>query len=283
MNHEINYNMDNNLKEIRRLVRFSKDKIIDRYYRFRINSLSDPYQIKFRKQPYKILFLLSHMRSGSSLLTHILNSNPDIIGYGETHLNYSSELDLKTLMFKVYWHIRDYNMQHKYVLDKVLHDHKFLQEDFLTSNNIYTIFLIREPQRTLASILDIKPHLTEEKAFDYYVQRLSTLERYAKLINSKDHSVLINYDQLVKQPDSVLLALRDFLGTKEDFSVKYKVLRTTGLRGIGDSSDNIKSGRIIKNPRKLDIKISQELVDKAMQSFHQCSITLHEYCKTIEI
>ncbi|MGV2388843.1 MAG UNVERIFIED_CONTAM: sulfotransferase [Microcystis novacekii LVE1205-3] len=43
------------------------------------------------------------MRSGSSLLTHILNSNPEIIGFGETHLVYESEQDFKALMFQLYW------------------------------------------------------------------------------------------------------------------------------------------------------------------------------------
>jgi hypothetical protein len=269
------------LQELRQTLRTLKNNLIDNYYQFRLNSSQDPYQIGLRKKPYRILFILSHMRSGSSLLTHILNSNPEIIGYGESHLHYASELDFKPLMFKVYSLLKNLTMNHKYVLDKVLHSHKFEREQFLTSEQVYNIFLLREPRRTLASILDRKPHLNEQEAYDYYVERLLTLEKYAKLINSKERSLFITYDQLVNQTDLVLSALQDFLETKEGFSEQYQVLKTTGMRGVGDSSKNIQVGRIIKNSRKLEIEVSEVLVEKARQAFNQSCQILSEYCQTV--
>ncbi|NES81177.1 MAG: sulfotransferase [Moorea sp. SIO2B7] len=265
------------------IIRRLKDELIQRYYHFRIQTIENPYRIRLRKQPYKILFLLGHMRSGSSLFTHILNSNPEIIGYGETHLNYESERDFNNLMFKVYWQIRDYQMNHKYLLDKVLHNHKILDINLLHSENLTSIFLIREPQITLASILDIKPHFTEKKALYYYCERLSMLEKYGKIINSKERSLLVSHDQLLNHTDSVFATLKTFLDTKEVFSEQYNILRTTGMKGIGDSSKNIKAGRIIRNPKKSENKISQDLVEKGMQSFNKCHSTLSEYCRTVEI
>src|SRR5262245_13075611 len=47
----------------------------------RVRSMSSP------------LFVLSHMRSYSSLLSHVLGSHPEIDGYCETHLRYRSGLD----------------------------------------------------------------------------------------------------------------------------------------------------------------------------------------------
>ena len=38
--------------------------------------------LKFKNKPYKFLFVMGHIRSGSSLLMHILATNPEIIGYG---------------------------------------------------------------------------------------------------------------------------------------------------------------------------------------------------------
>ena len=38
---------------------------------------------------YELLFVLGHMRSKSSLLVHLLNSNPEVLGYGETHIGYT--------------------------------------------------------------------------------------------------------------------------------------------------------------------------------------------------
>ncbi|MEA5534300.1 sulfotransferase family protein [Crocosphaera sp. XPORK-15E] len=267
---------------MRQYFRELKNNLADNYYQFRIDTDQNPYQIRFRKKPFRILFILSHMRSGSSLLTHLLNSNPEIIGYGETHINYASELDFKTLIFKVYRTMKDYQMNHKYVLDKVLHNHKFLADDFLVSDQVYSLFLIREPQRTLASILEIKPHLNEEKALTYYQERLEILESYAKLINNKKRSFFITYEQLINQSDLVLNSLKFFLETQDSFSEQYETLKTTGMRGIGDSSENIKAGHIIRNRKQSDIKISSELVEKATYSFRQCFTTLSTHCSTIE-
>jgi hypothetical protein len=253
-----------------------------KYLQLRIHTPKSPYHILFRKSPYRILFVLSHMRSGSSLLSHILNSNPEIIGYGETHTNYETENDFKALMFRLYWLNREMKMNHTYALDKILHNHKLLNNAFLTSNKLYSIFLLREPTRTLSSILDIKPHLTEEQATEYYINRLSCLEEYAKLINSKDHSLLITYSQLVEKSNLVFQGLQSFLGTQEGFSEKYNVLRTTGMRGIGDSSENIKAGKIIRTERKLDREISNELTEKARQAFDNCQSILSQYCRIIK-
>ncbi len=263
------------------LLRSYKDRLAHKYYHFRIHSLADPYRIRGRKQPIKILFILSHMRSGSSLLTHILNSNPEIIGYGETHLNYASELDFKKLIFKVYWQLKDYQMNHQYILDKVLHNHKFIEHNFLLSEQVYCIYLLREPQRTLPSILALKSHWSESKALNYYIDRLAILENYAQLIKS-NHSLFITYDQLVNQSSLVFNALKSFLGTQEGFSANYKTLKTTGMKGVGDSSDNIKTGQIIKTARNLEQTISAELTEQAEKAFNQCYSTLAKYCLSIE-
>jgi len=123
-----------------------KDFIIKNYFNFRIDTVDSPYKVRLRKRDYKFIFLCSHMRSGSSLLTHILVSNPEIIGYGETHINYSSEANLNELVKKVYSKVKNYKMDENYVLDKVLHNNKFEDYHFLTSDHIKTIFLLREPK-----------------------------------------------------------------------------------------------------------------------------------------
>lgn len=252
-----------------------------KYYQFRINTITDPYRIQLRNSPYRVLFILSHMRSGSSLLTHLLISNPEIMGYGETHLNYSSEKDLKELIFKLYWRFKDLKMNHKYVLDKVLHNHKILDDSILKSENIYLIFLLREPEKTLKSILQLKSHLNEEQALQYYIHRLDKLNSYAEMIDNKKHCLFITYEQVLNQSQLVFQTLQDFLGTKIGFSEEYQVLQTTGIRGIGDSSENIKAGRIIRQKRDLEISISPELQEQADQSFEKSYQILFHYCQTI--
>ena len=86
---------------LREKFRELKSTIVHRYLDLRINNNNNPYRVLFRKNPYRILFILGHMRAASSLLSHILTSNSEIIGYGETHTQYYREQDLKKLILKL--------------------------------------------------------------------------------------------------------------------------------------------------------------------------------------
>ncbi|EAZ89530.1 sulfotransferase [Crocosphaera chwakensis] len=275
---------------LRESIRHLKNDLIYRYYHYRISKSNYPDQVFMKKEPYKVLFILSHMRSGSSLLTHILISNPAIKGYGESHIQYESEADLKSLMYKIYVHNQEFTnlkdlgklrMNHTYLLDKLLHDKKLLNKNLLKKNNFYFIFLIREPQRSLMSMLDHKPHWTQEDAVTYYTQRLLSLSEYAQLINDKQRSFLLNYEQLINDTEPVFDSLQNFLKTRESFSENYQVLNTTGKRHIGDFKENIRSGRIIRKPRPLNFSISPNLLEKGIKSYNDCYEILHQYCQII--
>ncbi|MFN6271258.1 MAG: sulfotransferase family protein, partial [Microcystis sp.] len=64
-------------------------------------------------------------------------------------------------------------------------------------------------------------------------------------------------------------------------SEEYRVLNTTGIRGLGDSSENIRAGKIIKQARKLDIEISNYVLTQAQKAYDQCYETLSHYCHCI--
>jgi hypothetical protein len=271
-------------------VRQARDTLIRNYFQFRVNSTPDPYKIFLSSRPFKVLFILSHMRSGSSLLAHILSSNPTIRGYGETHIQYASELDFKQLILKVYLraaefrHVEDLQnltMHHRYILDKVLHNNKFLDHAFLSSAHVSSIFLLREPARSIASILDLKPHWTEDTALDYYVGRLNMLSTYAELINSPSKTFFVTYEQLLNATPLALQGIQQFLGVKHSFSEHYKVLKVTGMPGIGDHKGNIKAGQIVRNSRELKVTISSQVLEKAESIFAQCQETLMNKCSHI--
>ncbi|ACB53776.1 unknown [Crocosphaera subtropica ATCC 51142] len=279
------------MTSLRESIRHLKNDIIYRYYHFRIDSNDDPYQVVMKKEPYKVLFILSHMRSGSSLLTHILISNPAIKGYGESHIQYQSEADLKSLMYKIYFHNQEFTnfqdleklrMNHSYILDKLLHDKKLLNKNLLKLENFYFIFLIREPQRSLMSMLDHKPHWTEKNAVNYYTQRLSSLSEYAQIIHSKERSLFLTHNQLIHETDKTLKSLQSFLKTTEIFSENYEVLNTTGKRNVGDFKENIRSGRIIRKNREINIDISQESLQEAMDAYGKYQLELSQTCTIID-
>ncbi|MGK7944112.1 MAG: sulfotransferase, partial [Microcystaceae cyanobacterium] len=264
------------------LIRTLKDTLVENYFEYRIDSLSSPTRIRFRKSPYKFIFILGHMRSASSLLVHILNSHPDIIGYGETHITYQSQQDLKTLLSKVYRKNRNYQMNQVYALDKILHANKLIDETLLQSEDIYTIFLVREPISTLKSTLKLKSNWGEKKVVDYYTYRLKKLEAYATLINDKSHSLFLTHTQLINETQLVFDALQAFLKTKEPFSEEYEVLQTTGIKGVGDSSKNIRAGKIVRSnsDEPSDYKLSAEFTDQVQFAYHHCLSSLSEKCTT---
>ncbi len=276
--------MNNPITDVKQSLRRVKNDLVSQYYDIRINFQENPYQVLFKTQPYKILFILGHMRAASSLLTLILNSNPEIIGYGETHLKYQREADLKKLIKKVYFKLQNSNlkMNHTYVMDKVLHNNKFIDESFLNSPLIYTIFLVREPKRTINSIVELKSDWTQEKAANYYIARLAKLEAYSKTINNKDRCLFITHEQLINSSDSVFRALQNLLDTKIGFSEKYDVLTTTGMRWFGDQSKNITAGKIVRAQNKEQNTVSEELVQKSMSAFTQCWDTLNQYCSVVD-
>ncbi|NJL38808.1 MAG: sulfotransferase [Leptolyngbyaceae cyanobacterium SM1_4_3] len=279
--------MKNFIGSSRQSLREAKNKFVENYFQLSITLTQSPYKILLRNDSYKILFLLSHMRSGSSLLTHILGSNPEIIGYGETHIQYFSEEDVQQLMLKIYLNVpefrrikdlKNFRMNHRYILDKVLHNNKFLDHSFLTSENIYVIFLLREPQRTLNSILDLKSHWSEEKALLYYSDRLKNLEMYAQIINNLDRAFFLTYEQLLNSTDLVLEKLQVFLKTEHPFTENYKVFKTTGQPGVGDSKENIKAGQILRHSRELSTHVSSTSIELAEKAFRDCVRTLSNYC-----
>ncbi|MFG6096377.1 sulfotransferase family protein [Leptothoe sp. ISB3NOV94-8A] len=274
----------------RQRIREYKNDLVQNYFNYRIESANQPYGVAFRAKPYRFLLLLSHMRSGSSLLTHLLTTNPEVIGYGETHTNYADANDFKGLLKKVYWQAQDFRklgdvqnlrMNHQYVMDKVLHNKKFLNHDWLQSEQVYAIFLLREPERSLASIADLKPHWNQQDTIEYYAERMAVLVDYARLINNPERMLVVTYEQLLDNTSKVLTTLQEFLHTQAPFTEEYKVLKTTGMKGVGDPKGKIKAGKIVRSQRQLTQSFPTELVERAKQIHHDCQAALIELCQSI--
>jgi hypothetical protein len=274
-------------QNLREQLRHQKNAAIQAYFRQRIYASPDPEKIWGRSQPMRILLILSHMRSGSSLLTHILTHNPAILGYGETHRTYQTTHDFKQLMADVYWrchefrHLRDLKhlrMNHHYVLDKVLHNHLLSNLSLLTHPQVSIIFLIREPVASLVSLQKLKPHLSDRQRFDYYSSRLLQLADYAKFINNKNRSLWVTYEQLLDNTPSVLRSLKQFLGTKLEFSEHYQILKTTGQKGVGDSQEKIKSGKIIRQKSPPPTSLPADIREEAEGIYQTTYQALSHYC-----
>lgn len=168
-----------------------------RQYTSQIKSVAELYYRQTRG--VRFLFVVGHMRSGSSLLMHVLNSHPSILGYGETHRRYHGVADLVHLEREVFEKLHvDHGgtPSYRYVADKILHDYIW-DADVLTLTSLKMLVSVRSPERSLRSILDLglAGIQTEAQVLAYYVELLDRIERW---IGRYGRSVLVvDYDTLV--------------------------------------------------------------------------------------
>jgi Sulfotransferase family len=209
---------------------------------------------------YRYVFVLGHMRSGSTLLAHILANHPDFVGAGEMHVLYRTPADLPKLVLKTCEFLHKPVLRETYIVDQINHD--FVTDEVLISSQVYKcIILIREPEATLKSMMSLSIW-QEKEALDAYIKRLKKLTQYAMLL--RERALLVDYDDLVDHTENTLAALTSFLGVNPPFASTYMTQRTTGK--VGDPSGNILSGRIIRTPRHAD-RISADVLAAAHEAF----------------
>lgn len=240
-------------------------------YRFAINLDNILY-------PSKYIFIFSHMRSRSSVLSHVLGSNPDICGHSELHLPYKGRMSLLKMRIELFNDLKC-NLKDKYLLDKILHDFQFSEKIFeIVKPKV--IFLLRDPESTIKSIINmgyltgIEWYKDPKQASDYYCTRLLQLEEFAK--RTGDDYFFVESNELVNNTESILERLTQWLNLDEPLDKRYSVFHNTGKTGRrgGDPSNNIKSGILEKTNDYPDIKIPQDVLHKAESSYEKCRTAL---------
>lgn len=233
-----------------------------------------------RAQGQEWLFVMGHMRSGSSLLVHLLNSNSDILGYGETHITYWGRRSLA----KLHLHNLERFTQNgvdveplRYAMDKILHDH-IPNLSVLNVSPLKVIITVRTPDRALPSIIDLNlPSIQQpEDALAYYESTLNRLDRW---IDAYDRPyVVVDYDDLVSDPEPILQTITTYLALDEPLTPTYEVMWATGERGIGDSSEVIRAQTITSTNTAYDSTVSRELVMQGRRRYN-AFLRCHASCR----
>jgi hypothetical protein len=198
--------------------------------------------------PKQHIFLLSHMRSYTSLFGHIMGSNPHICGYYEMHIGYYSWKSLirqKLLYFEQELPKPGF----RYMFDKILHDEHGMSLDILMRKNVKPIFCLRHPQDVIPSILKLYQQVDPTHAFNsescataYYIQRLTTLEGLANALE-RDFFYL-DAEAIKLDSQRCLDDLSDWLTLRIKLSPQYELQKNTSKARFGDSSGNLNVGRI---------------------------------------
>ena len=200
------------------------------------------------QRPQQYVFILGHMRSGSTLLSHLLLSHRDITGYGESNLVYRDRGDLAQLVWTTH-RLRRQLAPRRHVIDQVNHNYMVEDQRLLLAPDVRVIFLVRSPLAAITSLIhSIEGPVGEPAgAAGYYAERLGCLIDYADMLPA-GRSMLVRYEALVAEPAPVLDKLTRFLALDSALSPNYRQFDFTGQRG--DRSDNIRAGRVIETPRR---------------------------------
>lgn len=188
-------------------------------------------------RPERALFVIAHMRCGSTALSNVLCSRPEISGYGECHVAYGKPAAMGGLIVnqarRGAWKPRA-----QFLFDKVLHTRHDAGVDgaFFRS---HAIFLVRRPAASIASTTDLFVKLgrrendTHAKAALYYAERL---ERMAALWSAyaPANRIAITHDDLLDDPDAVLARVSRWLDLRPPLENRYVSHRASRSRGGGD-------------------------------------------------
>jgi|HubBroStandDraft_1064217.scaffolds.fasta_scaffold00124_27 hypothetical protein len=226
------------------------------------------------------LLLLGHMRSGSTLLLHLLMTNPEVSALGERGAAYASRADFARLTIAARIARRSPFRRLRYVVDQVNHNQLTPNSRLVQDPRIRILFLLRRPERTIASILELyRAHYPQawstSQAVDYYVGRLAALTELGAGIASPGCAALITYETLMDLPLETLEALRLFLGLQQGFTQTYRTYPFTGT--FGDPGPNIAAGRIIREVPTAQHHLNVSELERATDAYDRCRSVLARF------
>jgi hypothetical protein len=227
----------------------------------------------FRPERPRAVFIIGHMRSGSTLLLHILLTTPEIIACGERNAPYDSPADLDKLEIFARMAQRAPLRPVRFAADQINHDHLTPSAGLLRSERVRCLFIVREPDETIRSILALtRTYYTPwsaRRAVDYYCSRLETLAGCAAAGMPFE---AVTYSDLVDNTSATLRRIESFLGLERRLSESYTVQRFTGERG--DPSNRIFRGTIVRERAAASCEIPKEELERARQAYARCAAAL---------
>jgi hypothetical protein len=238
------------------------------------------------KAPRRHLFLLGHMRSYSSVLSHILGSHAQIDGYCETHIKYRTRFDLWRLRRRVP-KLTGEPLRGDYVLDKVLHDYP-IAASILNSGRTRGIVLVRRPGAAVRSIIEmglthspVAWHRDFEQVARYYETRLAGLLRLTEALRGR--VVFVQAEVLLFDTREVLDQLGAFLELRSPLQAQYRRFAHTGQLGFGDPSEAISAGRIAATPRerRTTVSLPRPLIARLQNAYDFWCAAIARSCPTI--
>ncbi|MCB1721390.1 MAG: sulfotransferase family protein [Rhodospirillales bacterium] len=233
----------------------------------------------------KSVFIIAHMRCGSTALSNVLINHPSISGFGEAHIEYGSRSKLGNLVVR---QIKEKSWKYKadYLFDKILHSSydKNVCEDFYNSK---AIFLAREPEASILSIRNLferinsKDFCTDQLAAEYYIERVSNIIKTWHCFGARNRLGLTHSD-LVSNPDVQLHKISTFIGLSPPLENKYESHKASTKEGAGDPLSSDKFNKILADgdgtslSKTRDLEITEEMHEKIQSVYGKFTRIIHD-------
>ena len=225
----------------------------------------------------RCLFIISHMRSRSTVLSHVLGSNRNICGYSELHISYKNIVDVARMRLKLYLNssCKIFDRDRLYFLDKILSKNHEISRQFVEEVRPKFIFLIRQPEETLKSIINmgyitsVDWYKDPVNAYSHYCGRIEYIMEFAADNHnlSQNDFFFVESGEIVNDTDNLLGNLSRWLGLPDPLSSRYSKFRNTGKPRHGDPSENINSGIISITPEHRNIEIPSDVLRDANSAY----------------
>jgi len=239
-------------------------------------------------QEYLLIF--SHARSYTTLLCHILGSHHEISGYFESLMWYATPGDLAQLHTRAFQQ-GCYREGCRYLIDKILYNEIYVSDDVLGHPLVTPIFMVREPEPAIESLVRMRVREHElgihfwqdgdrqaitEAAAQYYTSRVDMLRMVCARLEARGKRGLFLPGRcLLDDTAETFRFLERELGLSGPLREEYTVFKNTGQSGFGDTSETIRSGRIVRDrPDEEAVVIPPRHLDQARQAYEECSTYL---------
>ncbi|MCJ2183524.1 sulfotransferase [Novosphingobium sp. 1949] len=193
------------------------------------------------------LFVLAHMRCGSTALSNVICSRPDISGYGETHVRHDGP-DAPGRLAVNGLRRGGWRVSAPYQFDKILHS----RLDRTAPPAFYdarAIFVVRQPEATIPSIVRLFAKLgrneyrTQAEAADYYIERVGALAAMWHRFPA-ERRIGLTHGALLADPDAQLARISRALAIDPPLENTYRSHAASRRGGGGDPYVSARHSRI---------------------------------------
>ena len=234
---------------------------------------------------HHILFLISHMRAYSTLLSQILGSNPHINGFMESRRSYQDIKDIVALKKDIRY-AQDKPLADGYVLDKLIHNNQYISQQLLQRDDITIIVMIRKPLDSINSLYQTSERygwgMNLDYSINYYNSRLKGISAFVDRLESRPF--YLEAESLIDNTANILDWLSRALDLQQPLSEEYQFqsFRRRGKSHSGDPSNYIQQQKIIRQryPKTVEIDPEQlQILEKTYRDTRSFLLAncIHQY------